>query len=70
MPVKFNIKIRQNEDIFLKTQCNINKLFQNKKKYEIKNYVEPIKNNKKVDNDKEITHSKLTKIQEIDEIFF
>ena len=32
LPIKFNTKIRNEEDIFLKTQCNINKLFQSKKK--------------------------------------
>ena len=71
LPIKFNIKVRKDEDIFLKTQCNINKIFQGKKKHENKNYVEPPKENKKViTTDKEIQHSQLKRIQELDEIFF
>lgn len=71
LPVKFNIRVRKDEDIFLKTQCNINKIFQGKKKHENKNYVEPPKQNKKViSTDKEIQNSQLKRIQEIDEIFF
>ena len=56
---------------FLKTQCNINKIFQGKKKHENKNYVEAPKANKKIISaKKEITNSQMERIKEIDEIFF
>jgi len=71
LPIKFNIPVRKNENIFLQTQCNVNKMFQNKKKYEVKNYVEKPKPTKKIIGiEKEISQAQLSRIQEIDEIFF
>ena len=71
LPIKFNIPVRKNENIFLQTQCNVNKMFQNKKKYEVKNYVEKSKPTKKIIGvEKEISQAQLSRIQEIDEIFF
>ena len=69
LPIKFNVKIRRDEDIFLKTQCNINKIFQGKKKHEIKNYTEQSKKEKIITMDNEKTNSKLSAIKQIDEIF-
>uniref|UniRef100_A0A6C0BV33 Uncharacterized protein n=1 Tax=viral metagenome TaxID=1070528 RepID=A0A6C0BV33_9ZZZZ len=70
LPVKFNIPIRSNYDIYIKTQCNVNKLFIEKKKFETKEYVEPEKPTKKIiGTEKEISLSKLNQISEIDQIF-
>lgn len=70
LPIKFNIKVRKDEDTFLKTQCNINKIFRGKKKHEIKNYTEKNKKEKTISLDNEKTNSKLSTIKEIDGIFF
>ena len=69
LPVKFNIPIRSNYDIFIQTQCNINKMFEAKKKYEIKEYIEPEKPTKKIiGTEKEISLSKMDHISEIDQL--
>ncbi len=71
LPVKFNIPIRSNLNIYLQTQCNVNKMFQAKKKNEVTGYIEPPKPVKKlVGAEKEISISKLNRVKEIDEIFF
>ena len=71
LPVKFNVSLRPNLDIFIKTQCNINKIFEDKKKSEVQSYTEPPKPQKKiVGAEKEISIAKLDRIKEIDEIFF
>ena len=70
LPVKFNISIRNNYDIFIQTQCNINKMFEAKKKYETKGYIEPEKPTKKIiGTEKEISLSKMDHISEIDQLF-
>lgn len=71
LPVKFNISIRKSNDIFIKTQSNVNKLFADKKKFETKEYIEPPKKVKVItSNEKEISQSQMDRIKEIDEIFF
>ena len=71
LPLQLNVSIRTNHNIFIQTQCNVNKMFESKKKNEIKEYKEPPKPVKKiVGTEKEISNSKLNRIQEIDEIFF
>lgn len=71
LPVKFTVPIRNNLDIFIQTQCNVNKMYQTKKKNEVKDYAEPLKPIKKVTNsEKEISQAQLLRIQEIDELFF
>lgn len=71
LPIKFNVPIRQNIDIFIQTQGNVNKMFSQKKNNEVKEYKEPPKPQKKIVGvEKEISISKLDRIKEIDEIFF
>ncbi|MBU79118.1 MAG: hypothetical protein CMD29_03205 [Flavobacteriales bacterium] len=71
LPIRFDIPIRNSVDIFIQTQCNINKMYQSKKKNEIKEYLEPPKPVQKISgSEKEISQAQLTRIQEIDEIFF
>ena len=71
LPIKFTVPIRNNLDIFIQTQCNVNKMYQTKKKNEVKDYVEPLKPAKKITgSDKEISEAQLLRIQEIDELFF
>ena len=71
LPLNFNVKLRQNLDVFIKTQCNINKMFESKKKDEVKEYHEPPKPVKKiVGAEKEISAAKMERIKDLDEIFF
>ena len=71
LPIQSNVPIRTNLDIHLQTQCNVNKMFQTKKKNEVKEYIEPPKPVKKlIGAEKEISLSKLNRVKEIDEIFF
>jgi len=74
LPIKFNLKIRKDEDIFIKTQCNINKMFQVKKKYECKSYIDKPKETKEtkkiISTGKEMVRAQFNRIQEIDEILF
>ena len=71
LPIKFDVKIRQSNDIFIKTQSNINKLYADKKKFEVKEYKAPPKKVKKItSSEKEISQSQMDRIKEIDEIFF
>jgi len=71
LPAKFNIPIRNNRDIFIQTQCNINLLFKAKKKNEMKSYVAPQRPVKKVVGvDKEINISKINTLSEIDALMF
>jgi len=69
LPIKFDIPIRLNYDIFIQTQCNINKMFQDKKNFEVKEYIEPEKPTKRlIGIEKEIALSKLDHIAEIDQL--
>jgi len=71
LPVKFNVPIRNNHDIFIQTQSNTNLLFKNAKKNEVKNYVPPPKPVKKlVGVDKEINLSKMNTLNDIDDLMF
>jgi len=68
LPIKFNTRVRKEEDIFIQTQCSVNKMFQSKKKHEIQNYNKVPKIIKKINTtDKEISQAQLTRIQELDE---
>ena len=68
-PVKFNLPLRRDKDIFLQTQCNINLMFKGKKNNEVKNYISPPKPAKKIVGvNKEINMSKISALIEIDEI--
>jgi len=69
IPIKFNKSVRNNLDIYIQTQCNINRMFKNCKKHEIEHYDPPpiCKKKKSID---EISISKLGVIREIDEILF
>jgi len=70
LPVKFNVPIRSNYDIYIQTQCNVNKMFQSRKKYEVREYIEPEKPTKRVVGaEKEIAIAKLNKINDIDQLF-
>ena len=71
LPIKFNRPARSNLDLYIQTQCNINRMFQNCKKYEIKEYNEekPIQGKTNAVKN-EITSSNLDRIKEIDEILF
>lgn len=61
--IDFNILIRKNSNLFIQTQCNVNKMFKSKKISEINDpfpKTTPIKkNNKKITPQKEITLDKL-----------
>lgn len=71
LPVNFSIPIRTSMDIFIQTQCNVNKMYQTKKKSEVKEYSESLHPVKKlVGVEKEISEAQLLRIQEIDELFF
>ena len=71
LPIKFNKSVRSNLDIYIQTQCNINRMFKNCKKYEIKEYIEETKIKKKNNSvSNEISNSKLDSIKEIDEILY
>ena len=71
LPVQFNTPIRKSNDIFIKTQSNVNKLFADKKKFEVKEYIEPPKKVKvSSSTEKEISQAQMDRIKEIDEIFF
>ena len=65
LPIKFSIPIRSSLDIFIQTQCNVNKMYQSKKKNEVREYSEAPKITKKIGIEKEITNSQLSKIQEM-----
>lgn len=69
-PINFNIKIRENKDLFIQSQCNINIMFKNKKNNEVKNYISakinPDKNNQNINN--EICESKFNSLLEVDEL--
>ena len=47
LPINFKIEIRKDKNIFIQTQCNINLMFQTKKKKEQKEYFAPPKPDKK-----------------------
>ena len=67
-PVKLNIPIRKERDIFLQTQCNINLMFKGKKGNEVKKYIPPPKPVKKlVGYEKEINLSKINTLMNMDE---
>lgn len=70
-PVKFNIAIRRDKNIYLQTQCNINIMFKNKKSHEVKEYIEPppkINKKKNINLNKEIDISKFNSLIDIDEL--
>ena len=70
LPIQFSIDVRKDENIFIQTQCNVNKMFQTKKKNEITNYIEKPKITKKIlGPEKEIAQAQLDRISEIDELF-
>ena len=48
LPIKMNIPIRKNKNIYLQTQCNINLMFKGKKNNEIKHYISLPKPKKKL----------------------
>jgi hypothetical protein len=67
LPLKTNVPIRKNTDIFIQTQCNINPLFKNKKKHEVKEYIAPPKPEKKLKGlEKEIIESRMRDLQDLD----
>ena len=69
LPVKMNIPIRKNKNIYLQTQCNINLMFKGKKNNEIKHYISLPKPNKKlIGLNKEISLSKFNTLIDIDEL--
>ena len=69
LPIKFNIPIRKNQDIFIQTQCNINLMFKSKKGNEVKSYTPPPEKIKKINGAKqEIALSKFNSLLEIDEL--
>jgi len=66
-PVKMNIPIRMNRDIFIQTQCNINRMFKGKKENEVKEYYPPPKKEKPlIGAEKEINISKINALMDID----
>lgn len=69
LPLKFNIPIRKDKNIFIQTQCNINLMFKAKKNNEVKTYNPPPEKIKKINGPKqEIALSKFNSLLEIDEL--
>tara|TARA_Y100001970_G_scaffold207418_1_gene252686 strand:+ start:118 stop:1200 length:1083 start_codon:yes stop_codon:yes gene_type:complete len=69
LPVKYNIPIRKDKNIYLQTQCNINTMFKGKKNNEVKHYKAPPKPKKKlIGSEKEIALAKYNSLLEIDEL--
>ena len=69
LPVKFNIPIRKENNVFIQTQCNINLMFKTKKNNEVKTYTPPpekVKKPKGVNH--EIALSKYNSLIDIDEL--
>ena len=67
LPMKFNLPIRKDHNIFLQTQCNINLMFKGKKGNEVKSYIPPPKPVKKIiGHKKEINLSKINTLMDID----
>jgi hypothetical protein len=69
LPVKFNIPIRKDKNIFIQCQCNVNLMFKSKKGNEIKSYIPPPEKIKKINGPKqEIALSKFNSLLDIDEL--
>ena len=72
LPLNFKVPIRKDKHIFIQTQCNINMMFQTKKKKEQKTYLappNPAKSSKKViDIGIEINQDRMNIMQQLDEI--
>jgi hypothetical protein len=69
LPIKFNIPIRKDKNLFLQTQCNVNLMFKGKKQNEVKNYIPPPEKMKKIiGSEKEIALSKFNTLMDIDEL--
>jgi hypothetical protein len=69
LPIKFNIPIRKNKNIFIQTQCNVNLMFKSKKGNEVKTYTPPPEKVKKPKGaTQEIALSKFNSLLEVDEL--
>lgn len=69
LPIKFNIPIRKDQNIFIQTQCNINLMFKSKKNNEVKSYTPPPEKIKKINGAKqEISLSKFNSLLDVDEL--
>jgi len=69
LPMKFNIPIRKDQNIFIQTQCNVNLMFKAKKNNEVKLYTPPPEKIKKINGAKqEIALSKFNSLLDIDEL--
>ena len=69
LPIKFNIPIRKDQNIFIQTQCNVNLMFKSKKNNEVKNYISPPEKVKKPKGaEQEIALSKFNSLLDVDEL--
>jgi len=67
LPLKVNIPIRKNMDVFIQSQCKINQLFKHTRKHEVLNYIAPPKPEKKLKGlEKEIIESRMRDLQDLD----
>ena len=69
LPIKFNVPLRKDKNLFLQTQCNVNLMFKGKKQNEVKNYIPPPEKMRKIiGSEKEIALSKFNTLMDIDEL--
>ena len=69
LPIKFNIPIRKDKNIFIQCQCNVNLMFKSKKGNEVQSYIPPPEKIKTINGPKqEIALSKFNSLLDIDEL--